>query len=475
MPNPLEGARVRRSEYLADALQALQSQGQQSRTPGALGANLLASYLLNRQNNRALEEEQRAAEEADKPRREALANLMGAFGGGQPAMPGQPQAVAMNAEGGGIAPIAPQGGTQGPPSLSDPNFVQSLVAAELAGVDGVSNIVRALQAGQPDIAIGPDGRPYDARNPETLNMQFRDVQPVNNMLVDVNDPENVDRYIPTLPEGAVPQMQGRDVVGVQALPGYTDVIGGRARAEADARQAAEASYAGVIAEQSAAGAGRGGAPYQTVTVQGPDGQPITMSLQALLEGGGISGQTREEAAAAEVAGRTGAEREADMPRAQAYMADADRRTGIVIDALDQAIQLASPEGLFGFSGETGVVGAAMQGVPGTRAYDLRRTIDTILGNVGFDELQTMRDNSPTGGALGQVAVREIELLQALRGSLDQGQSQEQFLANATRILSELRTIQRQRQEAFAARYGQGGAQTGAPARLRFNPATGDFD
>src|SRR6478735_6322431 len=51
--------------------------------------------------------------------------------------------------------------------------------------------------------------------------------------------------------------------------------------------------------------------------------------------------------------------------------------------------------------ETGNSGAAMRGtgLTGTAAYDLAEKIKTINSNLSFDELQKMRDNSPTGGAL----------------------------------------------------------------------------
>jgi hypothetical protein len=73
---------------------------------------------------------------------------------------------------------------------------------------------------------------------------------------------------------------------------------------------------------------------------------------------------------------------------------------------------------------TGLIGAMTDAVPGSAAYDLRTTLGTIRANLGFDRLQAMRDASPTGGALGQVAVQELEALQSALASLDQAQSPE---------------------------------------------------
>jgi len=80
-------------------------------------------------------------------------------------------------------------------------------------------------------------------------------------------------------------------------------------------------------------------------------------------------------------------------------------------------------------GTTGFIGGNTQKINGTPAYNLAQTIQTIKANLGFDELQKMRESSPTGGALGQVAVQELEALQATVGSLQVGQSQEQLQGN----------------------------------------------
>lgn len=76
-------------------------------------------------------------------------------------------------------------------------------------------------------------------------------------------------------------------------------------------------------------------------------------------------------------------------------------------------------------------------IPGTDAYDFAKTIDTIKANIGFEELQAMRAASPTGGALGQVAVQELNALQSILGSLDIGQDREQIRTNLQSIQKRL--------------------------------------
>ena len=63
------------------------------------------------------------------------------------------------------------------------------------------------------------------------------------------------------------------------------------------------------------------------------------------------------------------------------------------------------------------------------ATDLDGTLKTMRANAGFDKLQEMRDNSPTGGAVGQVSNIELQGLQAAWGNVERSQSQEQLDKN----------------------------------------------
>jgi hypothetical protein len=92
----------------------------------------------------------------------------------------------------------------------------------------------------------------------------------------------------------------------------------------------------------------------------------------------------------------------------------------IISTIDQAIPL------IGYT-TAGVAGAL--NIPGTEGRDLETALTTIKANLGFDRLQQMRDASKTGGALGQVAVKELEALQATVASLDRGQSPDKLREN----------------------------------------------
>jgi hypothetical protein len=78
-------------------------------------------------------------------------------------------------------------------------------------------------------------------------------------------------------------------------------------------------------------------------------------------------------------------------------------------------------------GETGWLGARMRGWEGYPAFDLGKDIDTVRANFAFDALQAMRDASKTGGALGAITERELELLEAATSNIDPNRSHNEFL------------------------------------------------
>ena len=70
-----------------------------------------------------------------------------------------------------------------------------------------------------------------------------------------------------------------------------------------------------------------------------------------------------------------------------------------------------------------VLGKAL---PMTDARELASKVDTIQANLAFDELEKMRKNSPTGGALGQVTEMELRLLKSAVSGLDPALGVEAF-------------------------------------------------
>ena len=100
-------------------------------------------------------------------------------------------------------------------------------------------------------------------------------------------------------------------------------------------------------------------------------------------------------------------------------------TDVVLGKIDEAEKL--------ISGRTTGVGSYLSVIPGTNARELSTALATIKSRLGFDQLQQMRNSNPTGGALGQVAVKELEALQSAIASLDQGLSPDALRQNLKQI------------------------------------------
>jgi hypothetical protein len=118
-------------------------------------------------------------------------------------------------------------------------------------------------------------------------------------------------------------------------------------------------------------------------------------------------------------------------------------------------EVRDAKGLVGWN--TAGVGGVLANVPATEARDLSAKLQTIKANLGFDRLQQMRAESPTGGALGQVAVQELAALQATVASLDQLQGSDQLGTALDKIenhYTNWKNVMRQAQS------GQGGTNGG---------------
>lgn len=113
---------------------------------------------------------------------------------------------------------------------------------------------------------------------------------------------------------------------------------------------------------------------------------------------------------------------------------------------------------------TGASGAVMSKLPGSDANDLRATLGTIKANLGFSELQAMREASPTGGALGSVAVQELQALQSTVASLDTNQSEAQLKGNLQKIKEHYANMREVLQGKMPKGYDKGGQSWGRLAQ-----------
>jgi hypothetical protein len=78
---------------------------------------------------------------------------------------------------------------------------------------------------------------------------------------------------------------------------------------------------------------------------------------------------------------------------------------------------------------TGKLGFALKRIPGEPANALASTLLTITSNLAFDKLQDIRQNSPTGGALGNVSNLELESLKTAIANLNQSLDAESLRKN----------------------------------------------
>lgn len=130
----------------------------------------------------------------------------------------------------------------------------------------------------------------------------------------------------------------------------------------------------------------------------------------------------------------------------------------VISKVDQALDRVGMN--------TAGLGSVLSSIPGTDAKNLQTTLDTIKANLGFAELQAMREASPTGGALGAIAVQELIALQSTVASLDQGQSPEQLRNSLAQIKTHYQNWKQAVQNGGAAAGGKpAAAPSQGPARV----------
>lgn len=163
-------------------------------------------------------------------------------------------------------------------------------------------------------------------------------------------------------------------------------------------------------------------------------------------GGAIAGGERSKAI-----GKADGELAASMPKLEmGYRMFADKSDRLV-GTIDRALGRIGP-------GTTGY-GASLAALPATEAKALSNDLNTIRANIGFEELQAMRDASPTGGALGQVSEMENRLLQSVRAALDQYDKGENLAANLRIIrdsVTQLRSLKEQQLASDRARASSGG-------------------
>lgn len=159
--------------------------------------------------------------------------------------------------------------------------------------------------------------------------------------------------------------------------------------------------------------------------------------------GKVIANTGDSLAAAEQAkdeGKAYAKFKEAFPKVQTGYQMFVNKSDRLLSTIDRAI------GRIGTS--TSGFGALLSALPASEARALQGDLDTIRANVGFEELQSMRDASPTGGALGQVSEMENRLLQSVRAAIDQYQRGENLGQNLGIIRDSVMQMRQLKEDAY---------------------------
>lgn len=117
----------------------------------------------------------------------------------------------------------------------------------------------------------------------------------------------------------------------------------------------------------------------------------------------------------------------NQTKSESSLRSARQATDILSTQIDKAIGIINqyPDHSTGW-------GALLNILPDTEAAQLEALMNTVKANVAFTALQDMRNNNPTGGALGNVSNIELELLyQSVAPLLQRGSAQELIAALET--------------------------------------------
>lgn len=288
-------------------------------------------------------------------------------------------------------------------------------------------------------------------------------------------------YAPKLDAGVSPQFSGGRVTGASVIPGYADAVGAIKGAEAGASERAKAGFDLVDVPtsnggsrrmsrldalnslgpqqapqipQGGAGGGLSSIPYippaEQRRVAGnmdagltPDGSRPAIPSSTVL---GVTPSEAQRAADRERA-IAGVRREGEAPQGS-------QRTGTITDSIDRMITagnaiindpaLGRSVGLFG----------AIPSVPGGAAANTDALIEGFKSQISGVVLQSMRDASKTGGAVGNVTEKEWPRLEAMLGALHTKMSPDKFREAASNIIKELQVMRGRIDDAYKQEFGR---------------------
>lgn len=150
----------------------------------------------------------------------------------------------------------------------------------------------------------------------------------------------------------------------------------------------------------------------------------------------------------------------NVAKVRSDMPEAKLRLEMVTGGLDRLEQTAkSLATMPGLDAVAGGLYAAYAPNVSTAALDAQTELENLKVKISGVVLQSMRDMSKTGGAVGQVTEREWPRLENMIANLDPRQSKERFLANLQQVVEYAQGVKAQLQAAYEAdlQVARGGA------------------
>ena len=145
----------------------------------------------------------------------------------------------------------------------------------------------------------------------------------------------------------------------------------------------------------------------------------------------------------------------------------------LVAALDSEESLSGAARLDPRNYVTGIPGKAAEKLPGSARIAAQGFVDSIKASIGFDRLDQMRQESSTGGALGNITEQELRFLQATLGSIDLDSKPEVLRQNLRRLQTIYENIMRKAAEyPNAAKFGFSAAAQGQVGGTTVQPAPG---
>lgn len=181
-------------------------------------------------------------------------------------------------------------------------------------------------------------------------------------------------------------------------------------------------------------------------VTGPDGTPI------LIQHNRTTGEVRDvntgkTIGANAAGGQVQPKSMLNAPQAKLHLDDLSANVDLLTKEADS---IKNNKALWR---TTGLVGS-LPDVPGSEAADLRAQLESLKTKTGFGALQSMRNASKTGGALGQVSDREEAMLQRAIASLDTSQSPAALRKSLDIVMDQAKGAKERMRRAYVATYGQ---------------------